>query len=154
MIRPKLESMTASSSADVLIVTIGKRHPAPDNLPPADVELDLRRFLDDPAHRPQGDMLNMTGLQPEVRQIVFATPGARRLARNTARTVRDMAWVKPVVAQVACAGGKHRAAAMGEEIARRLRRRTWRFWRRPLRVEVRHLHVDLPRIVGADELAA
>jgi len=141
-------------TAIVLIVTLGKRHPLPDTVPAADVELDLRRFLKDPAHRPQGDMLDLTGLHPEVRAFVLATPGAVPLAKNTARTVRDMAAVKPVVVRVACVGGKHRAAAMGEEIARRLRRRGLRFWRRRLRVEVRHLHVHLPRVVRPSEFAA
>lgn len=94
-------------------------------------------------------MLDLTGLDPKVRAFVLTTRGAMRLAKNTVRAVRDMASVKPVVLRVACAGGRHRAAAMGEEIARRLRRRGLRFWRRPLRVKLVHLHVDLPRLIRA-----
>lgn len=148
--------MTASATAqpDVLILTRGHLHDLPDGTPPADVEFDLRRYLADPAHRPQGDMLDLTGLDPRVRRFVLATSGARPLLRNAARLARGTAAVKPVVVVFGCAGGKHRAAAMGEECAKRLRKRGLRFWTRPLRVEVRHLHADLPRVIRAKELAS
>ncbi len=131
----------------VLVLTHGYLHPLPAELPPADLELDLRRLLADPAHRPQGDMLDRTGLDSDVRAFVLATQGAELLVANTTRLVRDLADVKPVVVRVGCAGGKHRAAAVGQELADRLTRSS------ALDVEVRHLHVDLPRVVGTDELA-
>lgn len=138
----------------VLVVTHGFHHDMPADTEAADFAFDLRRFLADPAHRPEGDMLDLTGLHPAVRAFVLATPGAKPLLRNAVRLVRDAARVKPVVVWVGCAGGKHRAAAIGEELAVRLRRRGWRFWARPLRVEMRHLHKDLDRVVHADELAS
>lgn len=143
-----------TTAPDVLVLTHGHHHDLPDGLPKADLQLDLRRLLDDPAHRPEGDMLGLTGLDPVVRDFVFATRGARTLIRRAVRLVRGAAAVKPVVVLVGCAGGKHRAAAVGQELADRLGRRGWRFWIRPLHVEVRHLHVDLPRVVRPDELVA
>lgn len=136
----------------VIVLTRGFLHTLPAGTPAADVTLDVRRVLADPAHRPQGDLLDLTGLHPAVRAFVLATPGARRLVRDGVRLVRGTAAVKPVVVvMVGCAGGKHRASALGEELARRLRRRGLRFWRRPLEVQVRHLHAELPRVVRPGE---
>lgn len=135
----------------VLILTHGYLHTLPADLPPVDIHLDLRRLLADPAHRPQGDMLDLTGLHPQVRAFVLATRGARRLIRDTVRQIRGAAAVKDdVVVMVGCAGGKHRAAAVGAELGRRLSRRGWsRF-----EVGVRHLHVDLPCVVRHEDLGA
>jgi RNase adaptor protein for sRNA GlmZ degradation len=146
--------MPPTAQPDVLVITRGHRHQLPAGTPAADFELDLRRTLADPAHRPEGDMLDLTGLDPVVRAFVLDTRGARRLVKQTVRLVRGAAAVKPVVVWVGCAGGKHRAAAIGEEVMKRLRRRGLRFWARPLEVEVRHLHVHLPRVIHADERIA
>lgn len=140
-----------TAGPDVLIVTRGFLYQLPAGLLPADLTFDLRRYLSDPAHRPEGDMLDMTGLDPAVRAFVLATPGAAEFLEDAVPLVRSMAKRKLVVVHVGCAGGKHRAAAMGEEFAVRLRRRGWRFWRRPLRVAVRHLHVHLPRVIRPAE---
>jgi len=132
---------------DVLVLTRGFLHPLPAGLLPADLVFDLRRFLADPAHRPEGDMLDMTGLHPAVRAFVLSTPGAEQLLEHAVPLVAAMAAVKRVVVMVGCAGGKHRAAAMGAELGVRLRERG-------LVVAVRHLHVHLPRVVRFTELAA
>jgi UPF0042 nucleotide-binding protein len=132
---------------DVLVLTRGRLHQLPAGLPAVDFDFDLRRLLADPAHRPERDMLDMTGLQPAVRDFVLATPLAVPLLEHAVPLVRTMAATKFVVVSFACAGGKHRAAAMGEELAVRLRADG-------LVVAVRHLHVHLPRIVRPAELAA
>lgn len=136
---------------DVLVITRGFLHTLPAGLLPADLVFDLRRYLSDPAHRPEGDMLDMTGLHPTVRAFVLSTPGALGFLEDAVPLVRSMARRKFTVVMVGCAGGKHRAAAMGEELAVRLRRRGWRFWQRPLRVAVRHLDVHRPRVVRPAE---
>jgi UPF0042 nucleotide-binding protein len=136
-----------STRPDVLIVTRGFLHPLPAGLVAADLVFDLRRTLADPAHRPQGDMLDMTGLQPEVRAFVLATPSADQLLQAAVPLVRAMAAANLVVVQVGCAGGKHRAPAIGAELATRLTAEG-------LAVAVRHLHVHLPRVVRPAELAA
>jgi len=132
---------------DVLVLTRGFLHRLPDGLAPADVVFDLRRLLADPAHRPEGDMLDLTGLDPAVREFVLATPSAEPLLEYAVELVAEMAAVKPVVVMFGCAGGKHRAAAVGAELGGRLQARG-------LRVAVRHLHVHLPRVVRQTELAA
>lgn len=139
--------MTFTARPDALILTRGFLHPLPAGLLPIDLVLDLRRLLTDPAHRPQQDMLDMTGLQPAVRDFVLATPGAAQLLDTAVPLVRAMAAVKPVVVMVGCAGGKHRAAAIGAELGARLTAEG-------LGVAVRHLHVHLPRVVRLSELAA
>ena len=132
---------------EVLVLTRGFLHRLPAGLVPADVVFDLRRHLADPAHRPQGDMLDQSGLQPAVRDFVLATRGAGQLLESAVPLVQTMAAVKPVVVMVGCAGGKHRAPAIGAELARRLRDRG-------LVVAVRHLHAHLPRVIRPAELAA
>lgn len=139
--------MPPTARPDVLIVTMGFLHGPTPGLLPADLVLDLRRHLADPAHRPQGDMLDQTGLHPAVRDFVLATRGAVPLLEQTAPLVAAMAATKPVVVHVGCAGGKHRAAAIGAELGHRLRARR-------LTVAVRHRHVHLPRVIKQTELAA
>ncbi len=131
----------------VLILTRGFLHPLPAGLLPADTVFDLRQDLADPAHRPQGDMLDMTGLDEEVRRFVFATRGAEQLLKEAVSRVRAKAAAGFTVAVVGCAGGKHRAPAVGNALSARLTAVG-------LVVAVRHLHVHLPRVVRPAELAA
>lgn len=137
----------AAARPDALILTRGFLHPLPAGLLPADRVFDLRRLVADPAHRPEGDMLDMTGLDPRVRAFVLATSGAEEFLEQTVPLVHRMAVRRFVVLMVGCAGGKHRAPAIGRELADRLTACG-------LRVAVRHLHVHLPRIVRPTELAA
>lgn len=125
---------------DVLVITRGHLHSLPADCPEPDVTLDLRRLLSDPAHRPQGDMLDLTGLDEVVRQFVLDTPGAKELLGTAVPLVFSMAQFKQVTVMVGCAGGKHRAATMGEEMGRQLTVFG-------LRVRVVHLHVELPRVI-------
>jgi RNase adaptor protein for sRNA GlmZ degradation len=127
---------------DVTVVTRGHLHHLPADCPQPDIEFDLRRLLSDPAHRPEGDMLDLTGLDPKVREFVFATQGARELVATAVPLVFMLAQFKHVTVMVGCAGGKHRAAAIGQELADRLERFG-------LRVKVVHLHKDLPRVIKA-----
>ncbi len=132
---------------DVLVLTRGFLHRLPAGLLPAERVFDLRQSIADPAHRPEGDMLDKTGLQPAVRDFVLATPGAKQFLERTVSQICDTAATRPIVVMVGCAGGKHRAPAIGVELADRLTACG-------LRVAVRHLHVHLPRIIRPAELAA
>lgn len=127
---------------DVTIVTRGHLHDLPADCPEPDITFDLRRLLSDPAHRPEGDMLDLTGLDPVVRRFVFDTEGATELVGAAVPLIFTMAQFKRVTVMVGCAGGKHRAAAVGQELAGQL-------GAFGLRVKTVHLHVDLPRVVRA-----
>lgn len=85
-------------------------------------------------------MLDLTGLDPIVHRFVMDTPGAKELLGTAVPLVFMLAQVKRVVVMVGCAGGKHRAAAVGQEIATQLQAFG-------LRVKTVHLHVDLPRVI-------
>lgn len=130
------------NDTDVTVITRGFLHPLPADCPEPDITFDLRRLLSDPAHRPEGDMLDLTGLDETVRRFVLDTPGAKDLIGAAVPLVFMMAQVKKVVVMVGCAGGKHRAAAVGQELADQLRRFG-------LRVSTVHLHKDLPRVIRA-----
>lgn len=129
-------------NADVTIITRGHLHPLPADCPEPDIEFDLRRLLSDPAHRPEGDMLDKTGLDEKVRQFVLDTPGARDLIGTAVPMIYMLAQIKHVTVMTGCAGGKHRAAAIGQELATQLEAFG-------LRVKVVHLHMDLPRVIRA-----
>ncbi|MEU3181105.1 MULTISPECIES: RapZ C-terminal domain-containing protein [Streptomyces] len=83
-----------------------------------------------------------TGLDPDVRAHVLATPGAREVIESTAVQLLALADEVPVgpVAPlpVACQGGWHRSVAVEEEVAHRLRT-TWGGERG---VDVEHHHID------------
>lgn len=132
---------------DVLILTRGFLHPLPAGLLPADRIFDLRTLVTDPAHRPQGDMLDLTGLHPDVRDFVLATDGAAELLEYAVPLLQSMAATRPRVVMVGCSGGKHRAPAIGAEVGVRLAERG-------LRVAIRHLDMHRPRVVRPAELAA
>ena len=135
--------MDLNTDADnVTIVTRGHLHPLPVDCPVSDIEFDLRRLLSDPAHRPEGDMLDLTGLDETVRQFVLDTRGAKELVSSAVPLIFMMAKVKRVTVMVGCAGGKHRAAAVGQELATQLERFG-------VKVKVTHLHVHLPRVIRA-----
>ncbi len=127
---------------DVTIITRGHLHPLPEDCPEPDISFDLRRLLSDPAHRPEGDMLDLTGLDPTVRQFVLDTKGAKELLGTAVPLIFMLAQIKHVVVMVGCAGGKHRATAVGQELAGQLSAFG-------LRVKTVHLHVDLPRVIRA-----
>ena len=132
--------MTDIDPTRITIRSFGYLHDRPADLPPADITIDLRRLLADPAHVPDGSMLDMTGLDAAVRRFVFATPGALDLVDNTRRLVRAMADVKPVIVAFGCAGGRHRSVALAHALHDQLASRH-------LDVSVHHLHVHLPRVI-------
>lgn len=104
--------------------------------PLADRVEDVRNRLRDPAAAK--DVLDLDGLDRRVQDIVLATPGARELLDNLAEYVALPAG--PRVIAIGCAGGRHRAASLIELLAHRLRADA-------RQVEVRHLHIHLPRVI-------
>ncbi|MFE1198513.1 hypothetical protein ACFW6E_38175 [Streptomyces olivaceoviridis] len=103
--------------------------------PAADRIEDVRDRLRDPASA--RDILDLNGLNPLVQNVVLATPGARELLANLADLPAG-----PRRIAIGCAGGKHRASALTELLARALRDRG-------RQADVEHLHVHLPHILKA-----
>ncbi|WP_331733110.1 hypothetical protein OG495_37170 (plasmid) [Streptomyces longwoodensis] len=107
----------------------------------------LRNPPEDPQVRER--MLHSTGLDPEVRRYVMATPGARELVARSAEQVRILLqrdnlrqWTGGpqqyrVDVHVVCGGGRHRSVAVAEEIAVHLRAAG-------IGCAVEHRHIDRP----------
>lgn len=121
----------------IKVLSFGYLHDPP---PKADITIDLREMLSDPAHRPQGGMLDMTGLDPVVADFVFATTGASPLVRTIFSLVKAAAQLKPITLAIGCAGGRHRSVAFAERI-QYLIKLTGN------EVELKHLHIHIPRVI-------
>lgn len=124
----------------ITVLSFGYLHPWPEDAPEPDITVDLRRLLADPAHRPEGDMLDMTGLDRDVANFVFRTPGAYTLVHNVMNVASAAAQMKPVVVSFGCAGGRHRSVACAEKLA-------WLLAGAGHETTPRHLHVHLPRVI-------
>jgi len=121
----------------ITVLSFGYLHDQP---PRADITIDLREMLSDPAHRPQGDMLDMTGLDPDVADFVFATPGAHLLIHPIFTLLVASALLKPTTLAIGCAGGRHRSVAIAERIH-------WLTKSTNNKAEIHHLHIHLPRVI-------
>ncbi|MEU4834125.1 RNase adapter RapZ [Streptosporangium sp. NPDC023615] len=101
----------------------------------------LRNPPEDPAVRER--MLQLNGLDAEVRAYVLDTPGALEIIGRTADQLRVLVehWGNPtrriVHAHVYCKGGRHRSVVLAEEIATWLREAGYG-------VEVDHLDINQP----------
>lgn len=130
---------TATTGQPVTIQSFGYlhlRHPVP-----ADFTLDLRAVLADPAHVPDGSLLDLDGRDPAVRDFVFATPGATALLDDTVQLAANLLRVKPsVIVAFGCAGGRHRSVALADALGAALTALGHT-------VVVEHLHVHLPRVI-------
>lgn len=122
----------------ITILSFGYLH---GKSPKADIVVDLRELLADPAHRPEGEMLDMTGMDAAVLDFVFRTPGAIELYYDILRTVTNIACLKPVTVAFGCAGGRHRSVAFASEFEREVEAT------HGMSATARHLHVHLPRVI-------
>jgi UPF0042 nucleotide-binding protein len=121
----------------IRILSFGYLHSQP---PKADLIIDLRELLSDPAHRPEGDMLDMTGLDKEVVDFVFATPGTYPLIHSAFNIVVLAAQLKPITIAIGCAGGRHRSVAFSEGLKGLLETAG-------IDAIIEHMHVHLPRVI-------
>lgn len=121
----------------IKILSFGYLH---SDSPKADVTIDLRDLLSDPAHRPEGDMLDMTGLDGEVIDFVFKTPGAYVLAHSLFNLIDHAAHIKPITLAIGCAGGRHRSVALATKVS-------WLLKMAGHEVKLQHLHVHIPRVI-------
>lgn len=133
----------------LVVRSIGLRHPGAHAILTAGdgCYLDLRRALRNPAD--DASLRYRTGLDPEVREHVLATPGAREVINRTAVQVRMWADEVPrgylTRLTVACQGGRHRSVAVAEAVAHRV----WTAWGGEHAVEVEHHHIDHPVLPAA-----
>lgn len=110
--------------------------------PPAGSALviDLTDALHNPDKHPA--LRGLTGLDPELRAHVMATPGAEHLVRHTVDQVLALLRVQdeePLRLRAQCRWGRHRSVAVAEEVADRLRDQA-------VEVRVRHRDVHLQRL--------
>jgi len=121
----------------ITILSFGYLH---GSEPEADIVEDLREKLRDPAHVPSGEMLDMTGLDDEVCDFVFKTPGAMDIVVDLVNRTRDKARSGAVTVAAGCAGGRHRSVAVARSLSEFLEALGYD-------VSVQHLHVHLPRVI-------
>lgn len=126
---------TASPAVD--ITTFGYLHAA---APAAHLTFDLRTHFKDPHVSP--NLRYLTAHDDAVKAAVLATPGVQALIATAAAAI--VAYLSgpsagPVAVAIGCAGGRHRAAVVGEYLACALTDR----WGVPAAVTHRDLDKDV-----------
>lgn len=112
-----------ADSADIqlTVMSFGFKYGLP---PDADLVADAR-FLPNPFWQP--DLRAQTGMDPQVREYVFAQPGAVEFVDGYARALRPVLDgyrrenKRHATIAIGCTGGKHRSVAIAEALAARLR---------------------------------
>ncbi|NUT91251.1 MAG: hypothetical protein HOY78_04400 [Saccharothrix sp.] len=126
----------------VHLVSFGYLHSEP---PAADIIVDVRQVLRDPARARDGGLLDLDGRDPWVFAAVLDTPGALSLAAGVYLGAVSLHQAgKPVTVAIGCAGGRHRSVALVEHLALLLAADDYGD---PVPVRVDHLHVHLPRVL-------
>lgn len=122
----------------VEIHTAGELH-TPPCTPRVTFAYNLSDLLDDPARKPDAELVKLDGTDARMQDFVFATEGAQDLYWDMVRDVtRQLARGKSVVVMVLCRGGKHRSVAFGENLAEYFE------------VKATHHHRHLPIVEYAD----
>lgn len=119
----------------VQIHTGGELHPVPRMSVPTFI-FNLSRLLDDPARKPDADLVKRDGTDHRMQDFVFFTEGALDLYEDMVNMIsRQLKRGKDVTVLILCRGGKHRSVAFGENLAGHFD------------VTATHHHVHLPRVV-------
>lgn len=147
--------MTAASKRKLHIYSGGFNYHARKPWPArADLFVDLRRRFRNPIDDPE--LHELTGLAPQVREYVFAAPGAPQYMwsiRAAARAIMLTHEEQDATIVIACAGGRHRSVAFVDAIVHYrdgFNRRTvlsaegWR-------VSVTHLHIDMTECAKCEQ---
>lgn len=132
----------------VVVESFGFEHQEHGTPPEADLILDARRYLRDPARMHAGALLDSTGLDPAVRRATLETDGALAAIDVMIRFVVTFPRRKRrCVLAVGCVGGKHRSVVLSAEVARDLGNAGFP-------VTLVHRHAHLPRILREPTAAA
>lgn len=126
--------MTSPDTPRVALISFGHLHGPP---PEADLTVDVRRSLRDPA-RAEG-ILDLDGRDEVVQRVVLTTPGAEALLTQLVGFARYTEV--PVTIAVGCAGGRHRSVALVELAAMVLRTAG-------VSARVAHRDVHRPRVLA------
>jgi len=92
----------------IKLISFGYRHGDP---PEADVTIDLRRIMDDPADH--SDLVELTGLNRAVQRSVMRTRNALGIVELLAGVLPGNCGISSVA--VGCSGGRHRSVVIVEE---------------------------------------
>lgn len=133
-----------SGLTQVVIQTIGLRHPGARDLIGDGLYYDLSNRLRNPAD--DQALRYQTGLDPDVRDHVLTTPGAMQIVERIAEEAQGALTyadkkTRLVRVTISCRGGRHRSVAIAEETAQYLRTAG-------INVETDHRHINLPVIDG------
>ncbi|WP_414639180.1 RapZ C-terminal domain-containing protein [Actinophytocola sp.] len=129
---------TTSTATPVLLQSFGYLHGA---APEADVTLDVRRWLHDPAAA--RSILDLDGRDTRVQRVVCRTPGALPLIEHIGDVVADFPLERQCVIAVGCAGGRNRSVALVQLAAAQLLLYGYD-------VLVEHRDVQRPRVLRSD----
>lgn len=125
----------------VVVDSFGYEHQAHGTPPEADLTLDARRYLRDPARMHAGALLDSTGQDVAVRRAVLDTDGAHDAIAVMVHFATTFPRRKRrCVIAVGCVGGKHRSVGLAEEVA-------YDLGNAGLAVVLTHHHAHLPRIL-------
>ncbi|WP_370973845.1 nucleoside 2-deoxyribosyltransferase domain-containing protein [Amycolatopsis sp. cg9] len=131
-----LTTAADSAAPAVHLISFGFLH---GPVPEADLVLDVRRWLHDPAAAKA--ILDLDGRDARVQQTVYGTPGAVELVEHAVHAA-GVAHRGERVLAFGCAGGRHRSVALAELAAGRLALRGYR-------VSLEHRDVHRPRVLRA-----
>lgn len=130
---------TQATAPRVEIHTAGELHPAPPIEGRVTFTFNLSDLLDDPARKPNADLVKLDGTDYRMQDFVFFADGALDLYEDMVRTIsRQLGRGKSVVVLILCRGGKHRSVAFGENLASRF----------GAPVTHHHRHLDIVRTQG------
>lgn len=121
----------------VSIHTAGELHPAPPIKSRVTFTFNLSDLLDDPAHKPGAELIELDGTHEDVQAFVFESEGAIDLFWSIVSLIEgQVRRGKSVTVLILCRGGKHRSVTFGECLASTFSARTT------------HHHKHLPRVVS------
>lgn len=131
-----------AAARPVRVISFGYGHDR--TAPTADITIDLRRVMHDPASAQRVlhlDHGSVDGRDPRIQQIVYGTSGAVEAVDHAVRGVAVHLGEQECVIAFGCQAGVHRSVALAELAAGRLA-----LLGHPVQIE--HRDVDLPRLAA------